>query len=226
MEAKKNPDQDVHRTSSRFFLVGLGISISIMIVAFEWTTQKISYAPDPVDPTDGSIEVMSNNLVYHTETPQQLITEKKTPTRLINLTTTTESTASTTPVIDESDLPSITTEGINVEIEPEYDSTEIVVFPEAAPMPLGGYEQFYAQLSKNMKYPKQAIRQGVDGKVFVEFVVGRQGQINNLKVVKGIGSGCDEEAMRVLALTRWEAGRQRGRPVNVRMIIPVFFKIQ
>ena len=66
----------------------------------------------------------------------------------------------------------------------------------------------------------------MDGKVFVEFVVNRQGELSNVKVIKGIGAGCDEEALRVLALTHWEAGRQRGRPVNVRMVMPISFKIK
>src|SRR5688572_33455713 len=120
MEAKKNPEQDVHRKSFRFFLIGLAISVSIMIVAFEWTTQKITHVDEPADPMAGYIEVMSKNIVYHVETPQRIMTEKKTPTRLLTLTTTTESITSTTPIIDESDTPlSNTEQGINIEIEPE-----------------------------------------------------------------------------------------------------------
>ena len=57
-------------------------------------------------------------------------------------------------------------------------------------------------------------------------MVDRNGSVNGVKVIKGIGAGCDEEAIRVLALTKWEAGKQRGRPVNVRMVIPVIFTMR
>ncbi len=108
---------------------------------------------------------------------------------------------------------------------PPEDTTQILLIAEVQPKPEGGYESYYAQLSKNLKYPRQAIRQHVDGRVYVEFVVDRNGTVSQVKVIKGIGAGCDEEAMRVLALTKWEPGKQRGKPVNVRMIIPVIFKM-
>lgn len=77
-----------------------------------------------------------------------------------------------------------------------------------------------------MRYPKTAQRNHTQGKVFIEFVVDRTGTVSQLKIVKGIGDGCDEEAMRVISQTRWEPGRQRGKPVNVRLTLPVQFKLE
>ncbi len=67
---------------------------------------------------------------------------------------------------------------------------------------------------------------GIEGKVFVEFVVDKDGTITNVKAIKGIGAGCDEEAKRVIeGAPKWSPGKQRGRPVKVRMILPITFKL-
>jgi protein TonB len=71
----------------------------------------------------------------------------------------------------------------------------------------------------------QAQRTGTEGKVFVQFVVSKTGEPTDLKITKGIGAGCDEEAMRVIGKTKWEPGRQRGQPVRVRMTLPVYFQL-
>jgi protein TonB len=227
MEAKKNPSHDVHRQSFKFFLIGIGISVSLAITAFEWTTEKVAYSGGVVtDPLfESSITVLPPIYELPKATP---IIAKKNPTSTQSLTPTLlrdNTTHSQPDITIADDIPEINTGSISYDL-PKEDSTEIIFLAEVQPKPVGGYESFYSQLSKNLKYPRQAIRHGVDGKVFVEFVVDRNGKVNHIKVLKGIGAGCDEEAMRVLALTQWEPGKQRGRPVNVRMVIPVIFKVQ
>jgi protein TonB len=85
---------------------------------------------------------------------------------------------------------------------------------------------FYAYVGKNMKYPAQARRMGIEGKVYVTFVVGKDGALTDVRVLKGIGAGCDMEAIRVLSgAPKWKPGKQRGRPVRVRMQLPIIFKL-
>ncbi len=227
MEAKKNPSQDVHKQSFKFFLIGIGISVSLAITAFEWTTKKVEYSDGVV--TDLFFESSIAILPPLYEPPKaSSIKEKKNPTspQILTPTSLPDNRVDNQPdVIITNDIPEINTETIFFDL-PKEDSTEIIFLAEVQPKPVGGYEFFYAQVAKNLTYPRQAIRNGVDGKVFVEFVVNRQGELSNLKVIKGIGAGCDEEALRVLSLTHWEAGRQRGRPVHVRMVMPIIFKIQ
>jgi protein TonB len=68
---------------------------------------------------------------------------------------------------------------------------------------------------------------GIEGKVFVEFIVDKDGKLTNIKVVRGIGGGCDEEAIRVISrMPNWKPGKQRGMPVKVRMIIPIHFVLE
>ena len=67
---------------------------------------------------------------------------------------------------------------------------------------------------------------GIEGRVFVQFVVDKDGSVSDVKVVKGIGAGCDEEAERVLKLSpKWSPGKERGRSVKVRMVLPIIFKL-
>jgi periplasmic protein TonB len=103
---------------------------------------------------------------------------------------------------------------------------EIFTVVEDQPTPKGGMQAFYEYVSKNMKYPAQARRMGVEGRVFVQFVVDKDGTITDVKAVKGIGAGCDEEAVRVLQnAPKWNPGKQRGRSVRVRMVLPITFQL-
>ncbi|GAA4848486.1 hypothetical protein GCM10023331_36460 [Algivirga pacifica] len=103
---------------------------------------------------------------------------------------------------------------------------DIVDFVEVEASPRQGLGKFYQWVARNMKYPNQARRMGVEGKVFVSFVVDRQGNITDVKVLRGIGAGCDEEAARVIRKSpQWNPGRVRGRAVKSRRIIPIFFKL-
>ena len=101
---------------------------------------------------------------------------------------------------------------------------EIVEDPAA---PIGGLKNFYKYVATTLKYPNVAKRLGIEGKVFVQFVVDKTGKITNVKAIRGIGGGCDEEAVRVLAASAaWKPGKQRGKPVKQRMVIPINFKLK
>lgn len=109
---------------------------------------------------------------------------------------------------------------------PEPVEEEVFMVVEEQPSPVGGMPAFMQYLYKNIKYPDQARRLGVEGKVFVEFVVDKDGSLTDIKVMKGIGAGCDEEAVRVLKnAPKWNPGKQRGRPVKVKMVLPIQFRL-
>lgn len=82
-------------------------------------------------------------------------------------------------------------------------------------------------LRDNIKYPVVAAENGVSGKVIVQFVVGKNGAISNVKVVKSIDPSLDREAVRVVSdMPKWTPGKQNGTSVNVRYTLPVTFKLQ
>lgn len=109
----------------------------------------------------------------------------------------------------------------------EDDANKIYEAVEQAPSFEGGLAAMGKFLQKNMKYPSQARRMGTEGKVFVQFVVNKEGKISDVSVVKGIGSGCDEEAARVVGIMpNWRPGKQNGKAVNVRYIVPINFTLE
>jgi periplasmic protein TonB len=106
------------------------------------------------------------------------------------------------------------------EDEPIY---EVVDIP---PVPKGGQQAVLKTLVKNLRYPASALEKGVEGLVAVEFVVEIDGSISQLAIARGIGYGCDEEAMRVVAmLKKWSPGILDGEAVRTRMKFPVKFKL-
>jgi protein TonB len=96
----------------------------------------------------------------------------------------------------------------------------VEVMPEFA----GGLEALRKYMQRNLKYPRQALANGVSGKVFVAFTVQASGDISDVQVLKGLGYGTEEEAYRVIkAMPAWTPGRQNSHPVAVRYTLPITF---
>jgi protein TonB len=90
----------------------------------------------------------------------------------------------------------------------------------------GGLNAMMLHVQKNMRYPASARRMGIDGTVYVSFVIDSNGALHNIKVIRGISGDCDQEARRVVALMPpWLPGKQNGIPVTVRFVLPIKFKI-
>ena len=97
---------------------------------------------------------------------------------------------------------------------------------EEMAQPQGGMMRFYSHVASVMKYPKGARRMGIEGKVFVEFIVEKDGSLSNVRVIKGIGAGCDEQAVAaVKSSSNWTPALQRGQKVRQKMVLPVQFKL-
>ncbi|GAB1349215.1 energy transducer TonB [Ignavibacteriales bacterium] len=104
---------------------------------------------------------------------------------------------------------------------------EVFTFAEEMPSFPGGDGALYAFLGQNIAYPEIAKRAGVEGQVIVTFTVSKTGQISSPRVARGIGGGCDEEALRVvMMMPRWNPGKQNGQPVNVMVTVPIRFQLQ
>lgn len=104
--------------------------------------------------------------------------------------------------------------------EPIYKIKQIELAPEFP----GGKKEMRNYLSANIVYPKKARKKGIEGKVIIEFVVNKKGEIINEAVFKGINSLLDNEALRVVKeMPRWKAGKQDGKKINVKMLLPVNF---
>jgi protein TonB len=113
-------------------------------------------------------------------------------------------------------------EPVKEEPKPE---TEIR-WAEEMPSYPGGQDALYSVISSNINYPDIAKRAGIIGKVLLSFVIEKDGSVSNIRIERGIGGGCDEEAIKAVSkLDKWNPGIQNGRPVRVRMMIPIFFRL-
>jgi protein TonB len=114
-----------------------------------------------------------------------------------------------------------------VEEAPEPVAEEIFTFVEEYPEFPGGEKALYEYIKNNIRYPEVARTSGITGTVYVQFVVEKDGSISDVKVLRGIGGGCDEEAVRVVkSMPKWKPGKQRGQPVRVYYTLPIDFKIK
>ncbi len=107
------------------------------------------------------------------------------------------------------------------EIEEEPEEGFFIVV-EQMPELIGGL----AALQHQIRYPEMARRAGIQGLVVVQFIVNERGEVENPRILRGIGGGCDEEALRVVRNARFSPGLQRGRPVKVQYQLPVVFRLQ
>ena len=111
-----------------------------------------------------------------------------------------------------------------VDIEPELPPPTKI--PEKNPEPIGGYEAMYAYLKSNLKYPERPRTNNIQGQIFVEFVVEKDGTISHVKILAGVDPELDQEAMRVVKLMpKWKPGEQLGKPVRCLFNIPIKFTI-
>ena len=98
---------------------------------------------------------------------------------------------------------------------------------EVMPEYPGGDQAMMDFVAKNVQYPQEARDKEISGRVLVSFIVEKDGSIADVKVVKGIGGGCDEEAVRVVkAMPKWKPGKDKGKPVRVSYMMPFTFKLQ
>jgi len=106
-------------------------------------------------------------------------------------------------------------------VEKEIEEPEVFIAVEEMPELIGGLES----VQKLIVYPEIAKKAGIEGRVFVQFVIDEKGNVTNPVVLKGIGGGCDEAALEAVKKAKFTPGKQRGRPVKVQYSIPIVFRL-
>lgn len=225
MEQRKNPKLDLDSKRSLFMSMGLCLSLGLVLLAFEWRSE-FDTIDIPDEPNGEIFEVI-------VESPRTSIPAPPKPPKPVVINPTTDETEVDNDEEELFDEEELLTEPMDsgsfevvVEEPPEEVVDEILITSEIMPNPDGGMASFYKYLSKELKYPRSAMRMGIEGKVFIQFVVEKDGTLSDVKAVKGISEECDLEAIRVIkSYPKWNPGKQRGIPVRVRMILPIYFKL-
>ena len=226
MEEKKTPKANLENKKLMFIQIGMVISLLIAWLAFEHK----NYDKREIDESLLNREIVED--LEMTEITKQE-EQKPQPVEMPKQTTQLEIVQDDVEVEDieinaEIDQKEVIEEVVHVEVEEEeIVEQEIFQIVEEMPSFPGGEAKLMEYVAKNIKYPQIARETGIQGRVFVGFVVEPDGSISNVKLLRGIGGGCDEEAMRVIkSLPKWKPGKQRGKAVRVSSQIPVFFKLQ
>ena len=223
MEIKKNNSVNYSLKRNLFMSIGLCISSLLVFSAFQIKTE---IQPDKI------IGHYSLDSEIFDETP---ITKHKEPQPpkpkpqpvLIDIV----DDEIETPEIDIPDFEFEETDVIedyeSYDIPDEIVNDNTIVIAETQASFPGGMQAWGQFLNDNLKYPKMAKRAGIEGKVFLNFVVDKEGNISDIEIVRGIGAGCDDEAIRVLKMApKWNPGLQRGNPVKSRMSLFIHFDLR
>lgn len=220
MENKKNPKVDISTKRGIFLLIGLCASLSLTLAAFEYKTisKPITVYPD-LDPYATAFYEPPITLIEPPKPPVQAPILNEIPD-LEDIEEQIVFTFETDPI--DADL----SQPIEVIEQPKEVTDDPFIFAEEDAKFPGGKEAWTKFLTKHLKYPKQAQKANIEGRVILNFYVDREGNISNIKVIRGVGAGCDEEAVRVLSKSpKWQPGLQRGVPVKSIKQIAFVFKL-
>lgn len=222
MELKKNPEADLQNKKSLFFQIGLVASLAITLLAFEWTV----YENHISQLGDLQIEIEEEEMIPIV--PLELKPPPPPPPKPTMI----EIVDDDEEIEEEVEMESEVDEDTEVQVETpvqEEEAAEVEIFTIVEEMPSfpGGEAKLFEYLGKNTKFPQMARDAGIQGQVYVNFVVYEDGSIRDVKVLRGIGGGCDEEAIRVVQnMPKWSSGKQRGKAVRVSYNLPIRFTLR
>lgn len=173
--------------------------------------------PRPAPPTPPSSSTQFTNLIVKDadSTDKSLTQEDLSKLMLATRTVETDSVLTKDPLPDPIDPKNNT------------GTANTYLWVQEMPMFPGGENEMLRFISKNIKYPADARENNISGTVHISFVVDKEGDIKNIELLRGIGGGCEEEAIRVLkTMPRWKPGKQNGQAVNVQYKLPVAFTLK
>jgi protein TonB len=229
MKEKKSAKANLDNKRVIFIEIGLIVALAIMYMAFELKFYDVSNSSLNVTRQDAIVEeemvevTQQEKIELPPPPPQQTIVFHEVEDNIVlHNDIVIDAEASVTTEVAAADWSRPTTVAEETIVE-----EEVFLIVEENPSYPGGDEARLTFLRKNMKYPQMAKESGIQGQVFVGFVVERDGSITQVKILRGIGGGCDEEALRVAKMMpKWNPGKQRGKAVRVSYNMPIKFILQ
>lgn len=219
MALKKNPKVDLKRKYQRFFETGLIIALAVAIVAFKYFPE---FEAEEIE-KQAEQELIE---VEDVEATRQEAAPPPPPKPPIPIEAPSDDVLEDIEIgeteLDVDEVVEAPPPPPQQEEEEEEEEPAFFVAVEEMPEPIGGI----AAIQKNIVYPEIAKRAGVQGRVFVKAYVDENGNVQKVELIKGIGAGCDEEAMKAVKQTKFKPGKQRGKAVRVQVTVPVLFRLQ
>lgn len=232
MEQKKNPKADLEKRKGLYFEIGLVVILAACLCAFSIKSydkgESFAGNQGPVEEIDEMDEIQNTDVEETPPPPPPPAPEE--PELNMDQIEVVEDNVDIKQEIEIKEFDEVqNTQIAEVKIEDDEEEEEQKIFTvvENDPEFPGGMEALYKYLGENIKYPQLARDNGITGKVYVTFVVERDGSIANPKILRDIGGGCGAEAIRVVkAMPKWTPGKQRGKAVRVQFNLPVNFNLK
>ncbi len=228
MELKKSPKADLENKRNIFLQLGLVIALGITLFAFEWTT-KVDQASSLGSMAEQEVE---DEIIPITRQEEVKPPPPPPPPKVVEVLTIVDDD---TEINDELEIEdSEADEHTVVDVAPvikqekeEEEEAQVFFIVEEMPEFPGGELALRKFIATSIKYPVIAQENGIQGKVYVNFVVDKDGSITNAKVARGVDPSLDKEALRVVnSLPKWKPGKQRGKAVKVSYTVPINFVLQ
>ncbi len=215
---RKYPEADVDRRSGFYFLIGLAVALLMVLVAFQY-----AYNPQSDFNIESNIIIEEDEEIPDVTKQKELPPPPKIPPK-VKVVEDEEEIEEDQPEIEDVEIEETDTVAIDEPEEEPVQEEQIFIVVEESPEFPGGLAKMYEFIQKNIRYPRMEKEAGIQGRVIVTFVVEKDGSITDVQVLKGVTEGLNNEAMRVVkAMPRWKPGKQRGRPVRVRVNLPINF---
>ena len=228
MELKKNPKADLEKRRGLYLEIGLVVIMAAALMALELKSydreEKVQFERQASEEQEEIIIQTQQDELPPPPPPEQpeVTTEFEVVEDDAEVTNELVVNAEVTD-----DTKNIEITPVVVEEEEEEEEQQIFTVVENDPEFPGGMEALYKYLAQNIKYPQLARDNNITGRVYVTFVVERDGSITGCRVLRDIGGGCGQEAIRVVkSMPKWTPGKQRGKAVRVQFNLPVNFNLQ
>ncbi|PKQ62065.1 hypothetical protein BZG02_14125 [Labilibaculum filiforme] len=238
MIPKKNENADLENRKSLFFEIGLVLALALTLISFEWPT-KVREVVEIKQLVNLNLD---EELIPITR-QEELMEKPKLPPKMqiIDVITIVEDDVeleNELEIVEESFSQETEVEIVKQEVfveEEADDEAKIFVIVEEMPIfrpdicknNIEGNLELYRYINSSIRYPVIAQENGITGRVFVSFIVGKDGSVSNVKLLRGIDPSLDQEALRVIRnLPKFEPGKQRGKPVKVSYSSVINFVLQ
>jgi protein TonB len=225
MEKRKSEKTNLETKRTIFLEIGFVVALAVVFMAMEWK----SYDKQEYDLVQREVDDTPEEIIPITEQKVKPPPPKPPPSvTIINVVEDDVEVEDEIEIdVDMDDDTEMEEYVPIIEEEEEIVEEEIFLVVEEMPSFPGGEGEMYKYIGKNIEYPRMAKESGISGRVFVTFVVEKDGRVTDVQVLRGIGGGCDEEAVRVIkSMPSWKPGKQRGKPVRVQYRMPIKFTLQ
>jgi|TARA_Y200000002_G_scaffold53412_1_gene38933 protein TonB len=215
MQPKKNPKVSLENKKGMFFQIGLAVTLLAILIAFEWK----SYDKTNYNLGDLNLDDMEEEIIPITRQEVKPPPPPPPPPEIIEI------VEDEVEIEKELEIEETETDEDEI-IEIEEDDEEFFMVVENMPEFPGGDLGLMKFIQKNVRYPAIAKEYNITGKVYVSFIVDKQGNVTNVKIVRGVDKNLDAEAVRVVSsLPKYKPGKQRGKAVRVMFTIPINFTL-